>query len=253
MFVFDLSSLLLLCVSFKFFFSFLVAYEQINESSEKQWHLERARIIFAIEHELSEATRAANENKYWTVVNGKRYLQVMVRDDEHFKKNNLRKLQEEELKRQAVEKKLEEERKKEERKSKLRAEEAQRKGEREAQRDAMAALSTTNSNSNVSVSRKPSLKAQVSNSNLHNAAATLLATTAGATIGTTSTTTAVTPSTSNTTTTTATASTLAMPNPSPRNLITLEQIQQQTQMLPLQNAQTPSGSNTGNTSSSTTS
>jgi hypothetical protein len=50
-------------------------------------HLERARIIFAIEHEMGEDERAHSTNKYWTVLNGKRYLQVMVEDPEHFRKD----------------------------------------------------------------------------------------------------------------------------------------------------------------------
>lgn len=30
-----------------------------------QWHLERARIVFAIEHEMGEEERGAKANKYW--------------------------------------------------------------------------------------------------------------------------------------------------------------------------------------------
>lgn len=50
-------------------------------------HLERARIIYAIEHELGEEERGERNNKYWTVLGGKRYLQVMVENPKHFRKN----------------------------------------------------------------------------------------------------------------------------------------------------------------------
>jgi len=38
-------------------------FEIINEQSEKQWHLERARIIFAIEREMTSAERHEGDNK----------------------------------------------------------------------------------------------------------------------------------------------------------------------------------------------
>ena len=52
-----------------------------------QWHLERSRIIFAIEHEISHEERGKPSNKYWSVINGKRYLQVMVEDAQHFRRS----------------------------------------------------------------------------------------------------------------------------------------------------------------------
>jgi len=61
-------------------------YNRINEAAEMQWHLERARIVFAIEHEMGDEERAKPENKYWTEVNGQRYLQVLVEDPNHFRK-----------------------------------------------------------------------------------------------------------------------------------------------------------------------
>lgn len=60
-------------------------YERINEASIEQWHLERARIVFAIESEMSSQERQQQVNKYWTLVNGKRYLQVMAVNPHHFK------------------------------------------------------------------------------------------------------------------------------------------------------------------------
>ncbi|CAF4861122.1 unnamed protein product, partial [Rotaria sp. Silwood2] len=39
-------------------------------------HLERARIVFAIESEMDNEQRILPRNKYWTNVDGERYLQV---------------------------------------------------------------------------------------------------------------------------------------------------------------------------------
>jgi hypothetical protein len=39
-------------------------------------HLERARIVFAIESEMSTEERDSPTNKYWTNIDGERYLQV---------------------------------------------------------------------------------------------------------------------------------------------------------------------------------
>jgi hypothetical protein len=60
-------------------------YEKINESAEMQWHLERARIIFAIENEMSSEERQNSANKYWTSIEGKRFLQVLEVNPDHFK------------------------------------------------------------------------------------------------------------------------------------------------------------------------
>jgi hypothetical protein len=110
-------------------------FEIINEQSEKQWHLERARIIFAIEREMTSAERHEGDNKsvdkrrkrsgtvathgnapkcavthkhsevlflccvcgfslfsssaqrYWTTVNGERFLQVLEVNPNHFPKD----------------------------------------------------------------------------------------------------------------------------------------------------------------------
>ena len=48
--------------------------------------MERARIVFAIENEMSTAERDSPENKYWTNVDGERYLQVEEFDEKTFLK-----------------------------------------------------------------------------------------------------------------------------------------------------------------------
>jgi len=46
--------------------------------------LERARIVFAIENEMSTADRDLPTNKYWTNIDGERYLQVEEVDEQWF-------------------------------------------------------------------------------------------------------------------------------------------------------------------------
>lgn len=41
-------------------------FEKINEAAEMQWHLERARIVFALENEMSREERQDPNNKYWS-------------------------------------------------------------------------------------------------------------------------------------------------------------------------------------------
>ncbi len=48
----------------------------MNEAAEMRWHLERARIIAAIENEMSAEARRAHKLSYVTSVNGKYFLQV---------------------------------------------------------------------------------------------------------------------------------------------------------------------------------
>jgi len=54
-------------------------------------HLQRARIVFKIEKQMSKKQRNMELNRYWTVINGERYLQVEVIDNNCFrdKDNNL--------------------------------------------------------------------------------------------------------------------------------------------------------------------
>lgn len=47
-------------------------YSRVNDSADRQWHLERARIIQSIESE----TALHHTNKYWTMVRGKPHIQV---------------------------------------------------------------------------------------------------------------------------------------------------------------------------------
>ena len=51
-------------------------------------HLERARIVFAIENEMSNEERNLSTNKYWTNVDGERYLQVEDVDEKAFLERN---------------------------------------------------------------------------------------------------------------------------------------------------------------------
>lgn len=71
-------------------------YEKINEAAEMQWHLERARIVFAIENEMSSEEREDPRNKYWTNVDGARFLQVLEVRPDHFKKGTPDEIREEE-------------------------------------------------------------------------------------------------------------------------------------------------------------
>ncbi|CAF0801749.1 unnamed protein product [Adineta ricciae] len=60
-------------------------YGNVIEGATQIWHLERARIVFAIESEMSTEERNLQANKYWTNVDGERYLQVEEVDDECFR------------------------------------------------------------------------------------------------------------------------------------------------------------------------
>jgi hypothetical protein len=50
--------------------------------------LERARVVFAIENEMSTEERNLDANKYWTNVDGERYLQVEEVDKDYFRDGN---------------------------------------------------------------------------------------------------------------------------------------------------------------------
>ncbi|CAF1503535.1 unnamed protein product [Adineta ricciae] len=60
-------------------------YGKVIESATQIWHLERARIVSAIENEMSNDERKLEKNKYWTNVDGQRYLQVEEIDKDCFK------------------------------------------------------------------------------------------------------------------------------------------------------------------------
>ncbi|CAF2968451.1 unnamed protein product [Rotaria sp. Silwood2] len=60
-------------------------YGNVIEGATHIWHLERARIVFAIENEMSTDERMLDENKYWTNVDGKRYLQIIrTKIEDHY-------------------------------------------------------------------------------------------------------------------------------------------------------------------------
>ncbi len=50
--------------------------------------MERARVVFAIENEMSTEERNLDANKYWTNVDGERYLQVEEVDKDYFRDGN---------------------------------------------------------------------------------------------------------------------------------------------------------------------
>ncbi len=60
-------------------------YGNVIEGATELWHLERARIVFAIENEMSTKERNEDANKYWTTVDGERYLQVQEVNADHFR------------------------------------------------------------------------------------------------------------------------------------------------------------------------
>ncbi|CAF0946381.1 unnamed protein product, partial [Didymodactylos carnosus] len=66
-------------------------YGNVIEGATQIWHLERARIVYAIENEMSTEARNLETNKYWTNVEGERYLQVEEVDDEHFRPHKKKK------------------------------------------------------------------------------------------------------------------------------------------------------------------
>jgi len=57
-------------------------YSQVNEDAEKQWQLERARIIFSLENEMTNVERK-NLN-YAVVIGGVRYFQVEAVNTSHY-------------------------------------------------------------------------------------------------------------------------------------------------------------------------
>ena len=57
-------------------------YSKGIDHADRSWLLERARIIFSIEYELSEEERLEPANRYWITIAGKRYIQVEEIDEE---------------------------------------------------------------------------------------------------------------------------------------------------------------------------
>lgn len=59
-------------------------YSKVSEDAENQWHLERARVIMAIENEMTTEERKNPRNKYFVEIAGERYLQIYDNDKKHF-------------------------------------------------------------------------------------------------------------------------------------------------------------------------
>jgi hypothetical protein len=63
-------------------------YSRITEDAEKEWHLEWARIIYAIEDEMSYSERQQKTLEYATLIGGEKFLQVLEIDPDHYSNRN---------------------------------------------------------------------------------------------------------------------------------------------------------------------
>jgi hypothetical protein len=61
-------------------------YAKISDEAESRWKLEMARMVLSMERSMSEEERIKQENQYWVLMDGKRYLQVEEEDFEHWGK-----------------------------------------------------------------------------------------------------------------------------------------------------------------------
>lgn len=59
-------------------------YGSITEEADKQWMLERARIMSSIQSEMSAEEMKLPEFRYWTDIDKKRWLQVISSNDKHY-------------------------------------------------------------------------------------------------------------------------------------------------------------------------
>eukprot|EP01126_Amoeba_proteus_P057551 TRINITY_DN7331_c0_g1_i6.p1 TRINITY_DN7331_c0_g1~~TRINITY_DN7331_c0_g1_i6.p1 ORF type:complete len:324 (-),score=79.26 TRINITY_DN7331_c0_g1_i6:199-1170(-) len=59
-------------------------FNTIYDDADKEWQIQRAKIIFSIENEMTDEERSLEENKYWCEINQKRYLQVEHFDPHHY-------------------------------------------------------------------------------------------------------------------------------------------------------------------------
>jgi len=55
-----------------------------TDDAENNWQLERARIIFAVENEMSPEERKEPRNSYFFTMDGKRYMQINEVQEDHF-------------------------------------------------------------------------------------------------------------------------------------------------------------------------
>jgi hypothetical protein len=62
-------------------------YSAVVEDADRKWHLERARIIDAIERDMTLAERRLPHNRYWTELKGERFLQVSFVDKNFWKRD----------------------------------------------------------------------------------------------------------------------------------------------------------------------
>ena len=61
-------------------------YAKISDEAESRWKLEKARMVLSMERSMSEEERIKQENQYWVLMDGKRYLQVEEEDLQHWGK-----------------------------------------------------------------------------------------------------------------------------------------------------------------------
>ena len=59
-------------------------YGSITEEADKQWMLERARIMSSIQSEMALAEMHLPEFRYWTDIDNKRWLQVISANEKHY-------------------------------------------------------------------------------------------------------------------------------------------------------------------------
>lgn len=63
-------------------------YGKILDEADLQWLLERARITFSIQNEMSLQELKAPSYRYWTEINGERFLQVVSGSASHYKQED---------------------------------------------------------------------------------------------------------------------------------------------------------------------
>jgi hypothetical protein len=63
-------------------------YGKVSEQALQQWHLERARILFSIQNEMTPEERLSKRKCYWVHIDGKRFLQIVVFNESHYRVEN---------------------------------------------------------------------------------------------------------------------------------------------------------------------
>jgi hypothetical protein len=59
-------------------------YGKVADEADKQWSLERARIMFSIQNEMTVHEMQAKEYRYWTDVDSNRFLQVITSNENFY-------------------------------------------------------------------------------------------------------------------------------------------------------------------------